>query len=58
MTLTNVWYILNLQLIRAFDVEMLFIAEKLNMSLAEVAVNWTEIEGNFIWVQLENYLIH
>lgn len=30
---------------RAFDVEMLYIAEKCNMNLAEVAVNWTEIEG-------------
>lgn len=34
---------------------MLFIAEKLNMSLAEVAVNWTEIEGKYISVQSENY---
>lgn len=31
---------------RAFDVEILFIAEKLKMSLGEVAVNWKEIEGN------------
>ncbi|XP_050426849.1 dolichyl-phosphate beta-glucosyltransferase [Adelges cooleyi] len=41
----------------AFDVEMLFIAEKLNMSLAEVSVNWTEIEGSKIvpvwsWLQM------
>lgn len=34
---------------RAFDVEMLYIAEKLNMSLAEVAVNWTEVEGNIVY---------
>lgn len=30
---------------RAFDVELLFIAETLKMPIAEVAVNWTEIEG-------------
>lgn len=26
---------------------MLYIAEKMKMSLAEVAVNWTEIDGTF-----------
>lgn len=30
---------------RAFDVELLYIAQKLKITLAEVAVNWTEIEG-------------
>ncbi|VVC30555.1 Hypothetical protein CINCED_3A024242 [Cinara cedri] len=41
----------------AFDVELLYIAEKLNMKLAEVAVNWKEIEGSKIvpvwsWLQM------
>ncbi|XP_050530046.1 dolichyl-phosphate beta-glucosyltransferase-like [Daktulosphaira vitifoliae] len=41
----------------AFDVEMLFIAEKLNMSISEISVNWTEIEGSKIvpvwsWLQM------
>lgn len=29
----------------AFDVELLHIAQRLNMTLAEVAVRWQEIEG-------------
>ncbi|XP_025408904.1 dolichyl-phosphate beta-glucosyltransferase isoform X2 [Sipha flava] len=41
----------------AFDVEILYIAEKMKMSLAEVAVNWTEIDGSKIvpvwsWLQM------
>lgn len=44
-----VYSVLVLMITRAFDVEMLYIAEKLNMSLAEVAVNWTEIEGKCIY---------
>jgi len=30
----------------AFDVELLFLAQRLNIPLAEVAVNWQEIEGS------------
>ncbi len=29
----------------AFDVELLYIAQQLNMPIKEVAVNWQEIEG-------------
>lgn len=44
-------YQLNLTLIRfhffrAFDVELLFIAESFKMPIEEIAVNWTEIEGS------------
>lgn len=38
-----------MKFIRAFDVEMLYIAEKLKFQLAEVPVHWTEIEGNTIY---------
>jgi hypothetical protein len=31
---------------RAFDVELLYIAEALRIPIDEVAVYWTEIEGN------------
>ena len=30
---------------RAFDVELLYIAQQLGMPVGEVAVNWKEIEG-------------
>lgn len=30
----------------AFDVELLYMAEKLNIPVTEVAVNWQEIEGS------------
>jgi hypothetical protein len=30
---------------RAFDVELLYIAQQLNIPLSEVAVNWIEIDG-------------
>ncbi|XP_004530322.1 dolichyl-phosphate beta-glucosyltransferase [Ceratitis capitata] len=41
----------------AFDVELLYIAERLKMPIAEVAVNWKEIEGSKLtpvwsWVQM------
>ncbi|XP_008473528.1 dolichyl-phosphate beta-glucosyltransferase [Diaphorina citri] len=41
----------------AFDVELLFIAEVLHIPMAEVSVNWTEIEGSkivpvFSWIQM------
>lgn len=32
---------------RAFDVELLYIAQRFKIPIAEVAVNWTEIEGRF-----------
>ncbi|XP_066590586.1 dolichyl-phosphate beta-glucosyltransferase [Prorops nasuta] len=32
----------------AFDVEMLYIAQSLNIPITEVAVNWTEIDGSKI----------
>lgn len=31
---------------RAFDAELLYIAQTLKIPVSEVAVNWTEIEGN------------
>jgi dolichyl-phosphate beta-glucosyltransferase len=31
---------------RAFDVELLFIAESFKWPIDEIAVNWTEIEGS------------
>ena len=31
---------------RAFDVELLYIAEKLNIPIVEVDVNWEEIPGS------------
>ena len=34
---------------RAFDVEMLFIAQDLGIPIGEVAVTWTEIEGKFLF---------
>ncbi|GBM46024.1 Dolichyl-phosphate beta-glucosyltransferase [Araneus ventricosus] len=41
----------------AFDVELLYLAEKKNMPIKEVAVNWTEIEGSKLvpfwsWLQM------
>lgn len=41
----------------AFDVELLFIAQKLKIPVSEVAVNWTEIEGSKLvpvwsWLQM------
>lgn len=30
---------------RAFDVELLYIAQFFQIPIAEIAVNWTEIEG-------------
>ncbi|KAJ9590752.1 hypothetical protein L9F63_016268 [Diploptera punctata] len=42
---------------RAFDVELLYIAQKLKIPVSEVAVNWTEIEGSKLvpvwsWLQM------
>lgn len=41
----------------AFDVEMLYIAQTLNIPVTEIPVNWTEIEGSKIvpfwsWLQM------
>lgn len=41
----------------AFDVEMLYIAQTLNIPITEIPVNWTEIEGSKIvpfwsWLQM------
>lgn len=46
----------------AFDVELLYIAEKTKMTIGEVAVNWTEIEGSKLipfwsWLQMGTDLI-
>lgn len=30
---------------RAFDVELLYIAQRLKIPIAEVAINWKEIDG-------------
>nr|CAD7257078.1 unnamed protein product [Timema shepardi] len=42
---------------RAFDVEMLYIAQQFEIPIEEVAVNWTEIEGSKVvpiwsWLQM------
>lgn len=34
--------------LRAFDVELLYIARRYNMPIREVAVNWLEIEGKVV----------
>ncbi|KAM9320953.1 dolichyl-phosphate beta-glucosyltransferase [Gastrophryne carolinensis] len=46
----------------AFDVELLYIAQCLNIPIAEVAVNWTEIEGSKLvpfwsWLQMGRDLL-
>ncbi|CAH6779065.1 dolichyl-phosphate beta-glucosyltransferase isoform X1 [Phodopus roborovskii] len=46
----------------AFDVELLYIAQFLKIPIAEVAVNWTEIEGSKLvpfwsWVQMGKDLL-
>jgi hypothetical protein len=41
---------------RAFDAELLYIAQKLKIPISEVAVNVTEIEGNYVkhlWMECE-----
>ena len=54
---------LNLHVERwAFDVDLLYIAEYLNMEIGEVAVCWTEIEGTkmiplFSWLQMGKDLV-
>ncbi|XP_073252652.1 dolichyl-phosphate beta-glucosyltransferase-like [Porites lutea] len=46
----------------AFDVELLYIAQRLKIALAEVAINWTEIDGSkmipfWSWLQMGKDLI-
>ncbi|KAM6383664.1 dolichyl-phosphate beta-glucosyltransferase isoform 3-T5 [Alca torda] len=46
----------------AFDVELLYIAQRLGIPIAEVAVNWTEIEGSKLvpfwsWLQMGRDLL-
>nr|XP_056704314.1 dolichyl-phosphate beta-glucosyltransferase [Euleptes europaea] len=46
----------------AFDVELLYIAQRFKIPIAEVAVNWTEIEGSKLvpfwsWLQMGRDLI-
>ncbi|XP_070552271.1 dolichyl-phosphate beta-glucosyltransferase-like [Ptychodera flava] len=46
----------------AFDVELLYIAQRLRIPIAEVAVNWTEIDGSkmtpvWSWLQMGRDLI-
>ncbi len=35
---------------RAFDVDLLYLAHHFEMSISEVAVNWTEIDGIFFTI--------
>lgn len=49
-----IWYFLFF--FRAFDVELLYIAQRLKIPIAEVAVNWTEIEGREIVHVLKKFL--
>lgn len=42
---------------RAFDVELLYIAQKLNIPIVEIPVRWTEIDGSKVtpvlsWIQM------
>lgn len=46
----------------AFDVELLYIAQQLNMPISEIAVNWQEIEGSHLvpfwsWLQMGRDLL-
>ena len=44
----HVWFFYNLNC-RAFDVEMLYIAQQLGMTIKEVPVNWQEIDGTSVY---------
>ena len=44
-TCTCVCDLINCYNSRAFDVEMLYIAQQLEMPIKEVPVNWQEIDG-------------
>lgn len=47
----------NTSILRAFDVELLYLVERLNIPVREVAVKWQEIEGSKLtpfwsWLQM------
>lgn len=42
---------------RAFDVELLYIAQRLKIALAEVAINWTEIDGLYTTYFTNSYML-
>lgn len=44
-------------LCRAFDVELLYIAQRLKIALAEVAINWTEIDGLYTTYFANSYML-
>ena len=44
-------------LCRAFDVELLYIAQRLKIALAEVAINWTEIDGLYTTYFTNSYML-
>jgi dolichyl-phosphate beta-glucosyltransferase len=46
----------------AFDVELIYLAEEFHYSLAEVSVQWTEIDGSKVtpiisWIQMGRDII-
>ena len=44
-------------LCRAFDVELLYIAQRLKIALTEVAINWTEIDGLYTTYFTNSYML-
>jgi len=56
MCLQQRLYVCLLLNFRAFDVELLYIAEALHIPTDEVAVYWTEIEGRYADIQLFSFL--
>lgn len=56
---TNYFILTNciVSIFRAFDVELLYIAQKLNIPIVEIPIRWTEIEGSKVtpvisWIQM------
>lgn len=41
-----------ISVVRAFDVELLYMAQRLHMPVIEVGVNWKEIEGVELYVYM------
>ena len=41
---------------RAFDVELLHIAQNFNLHVGEVAINWQEIEGGSLWWNMLTFI--
>ena len=39
-----------MDIVRAFDVELLYIAEQLNIPIKEVPITWHEVDGMFAYV--------